>query len=97
VFAAVLLVWTAADLIAHGLCTHSHGRIGAFEQSAFRAPSSDPAAPHEVDDCFCCSHIVDVRSRFQITVDSDVAWTLPDEVRSRPQLNAASLYHPPLA
>lgn len=97
-FAAVLLVWTAAHLFDHCLCAHDHERLGRFEQAAFRSASTDASSYHDgFDDSFCCSHVVDVRSPFQFSPHYDVSWTLPQDIVGHPALPAAPLYHPPLA
>jgi hypothetical protein len=69
VFAALLLLWTAADLFGYGLCAHGDERIGALADTGLRAPSSERGCPRGgFDDCFCCSHVVDVRVPFHITL-----------------------------
>jgi hypothetical protein len=97
-FAAVLLVWTAADVCDYGLCPHHREPVGGFAQTAFRAADAEGRAPVEgADDCFCCSRVVDVRSPFRITFAYEFAWTVSHESAGQPHLTSAPLYHPPLA
>lgn len=97
-FAAVLLLWTAADLLGHGLCVHDHEPIGVFAEPGYRSPSSDESTGHVLfDDCFCCSHVVDVKHPFHLGLLFDIAWTFAEDTLASPRPAAASLYHPPLA
>lgn len=96
-FAALLLVWTAVDLLDYGVCTHHHERVGGLVDTAFRAASGQEASPpHGFDDCFCCSHVVDVRIPFRITLEYAIVWTLEDRGVFTPAPDAPPLLHPPL-
>lgn len=96
-FAVVLLLWTAIDLFDFGVCVQHHGRIGAFDAAAWRAPNDLGTAEEGAEDCFCCSHVVDVRVPYHIALAYTVAWVLVEEPASRPALTPPALYHPPLA
>lgn len=102
--ALVLLVWTAVDLTNSGLC--------ALDNEAAAAPSAatttiaaagwDAGAglPQQdrvhVDDCFCCSHCVDVSAIFPTTVVSPVTVLHTALVVPAPRIFGSPLYHPPL-
>ncbi len=97
IFAALLLLWTGADLVDYGVCVHQHGRIGLAGDRAYRTPSSAGDAGHGArEDCFCCSHVVDVRLPFRIDVMYSVAWSLGEQTVLAPDLRTAPLHHPPL-
>lgn len=97
-FAAALLLWTAADLFDHHLCVHDHERVGVFGETAFRAPSHDEAPVQEgCDDCFCCSRVIDVGRRFDLTTVEPVTWLVPDAPALAGERALSPLYHPPLA
>lgn len=97
-FAALLLLWTAADLADYGLCVHTHGRIGVLAQEALGpAQAGADHGRQAPEDCFCCSHVVDVRTPFRIDLAYEIAWQLHDVAVAAPDLGAAPLYHPPLA
>lgn len=97
-FAVLLLVWTAAHLVHHGLCAHDDERIGGYADTTLRAASSAPCAPRDGhDDSFCCSHVVDVGRHFLFTAPHTVARVVQNGAALAPDLNPAPLYHPPLA
>ena len=98
VFALLLLVWTAADVCDYGLCAHHRDPLGSYALAALR-PDDCRAEPEValVDDCFCCSRLVDVRTPFQMTLEYDVAWVVADNSTGEPHLTSVPLYHPPLA
>lgn len=101
--ALLLLIWTAADLSNASLCALDNDTAStiAVSQSASlnEAPSPPPAPaqPPHVDDCFCCSHCVEL----QVVARPTVANSTP--VQDAPLVLAAlrtfgsPLYHPPLA
>jgi hypothetical protein len=94
----VLLLWTAADVCDYGLCPHHREPLGGFAWTGFRAAGSDEEpAVDGPDDCFCCSHVVDVRAPYRITLPYEVAWVVSDESAGQPHLTSVPLYHPPLA
>lgn len=97
-FAAILLLWTTADLFDHGLCVHDHQRLGSHGRPALDAPPDGAQAASEApDDCFCCSHGVEAGAAFRMVLADAVAWALPYHVAHRPHLDASPFYHPPLA
>jgi hypothetical protein len=97
-FAALLLLWTAADLADYGLCVHTHGRIGMLPHEAFGVAEADVVHGSEApDDCFCCSHVVDVRTPFCFDLAYAVAWQLDDPAGAPPDLRTTPLYPPPPA
>jgi hypothetical protein len=100
----ILLLWTAADLANSSLCALDNEGMGSFPIDAATTLTADsgenvpPQVPQpHIDDCFCCSHCVDV----QVVSPSLVA--LPAILESRPLVLAtprifgSPLYHPPLA
>ncbi len=97
-FATALLLWTAADVCDYGLCSHHRDPINAFAQTALRESSPDgPSGENGPGDCFCCSHVVDVRTPFRIALGYEFVWGLPDESAGPPHLTPVPHYHPPLA
>ena len=96
-FASVLLVWTAADVCDYGLCPHHREPLGGFAQTAVREGAAQTHAPTDVgDDCFCCSHVVDVRTPFRVTLGYALAWRVSDDHAGEPHVTSNPLYHPPL-
>jgi hypothetical protein len=97
IFAVILLAWTAAHLVHHGLCAHDREHMGRFVEFALRSPSSTPDAPLDGhDDSFCCSHVVDVGRLFQFSAPHDATRVVEAAATIAPDLNSAPLYHPPL-
>lgn len=96
-FAVVLLAWTAVDLLDFGVCVQHHGRIGSFTATEWRAPNEADTPDEGCEDCFCCSHVVDVRTPYHIALAYTVAWVIADHDVSTPPLTPTPLYHPPLA
>ena len=105
-FAILLLSGTTAHLCGHAVCVHNREPVapgvpaGAGAQhSACKTPGEAPPgdADHDgPDDCFSCSHYVDVQVRFQITlVYTSVSAVFADN-RSHLCLAPSELYHPPL-
>jgi hypothetical protein len=101
--ATVILIWTAADLTNASLCALDSDELGgAFSREyalTVNADTTDPAPSqpsNHIDDCFCCSHCVDM----QVLVPAVVAEPV---TRREPPLDVAAphgfgfpLYHPPL-
>jgi hypothetical protein len=97
-FASLLLLWTAADVCDYGLCPHHRDRLGGYARTAFRAGETEERPDVAgADDCFCCSHVVDVRTPFRIALTYQVAWTVLGDPHTRPDVPSVPLYHPPLA
>ena len=101
----VLLLWTAADLTNTSLCalesedTRSSvpgapGSTTIDDDSPGEIPPQ-PARPH-IDDCFCCSHCVDVQVLGPALASVPVNRELRPLVLAAPRLFGSRLYHPPL-
>ena len=93
-----LLSWTAVDLANASLCAVDSDGL---EQSdaALTAQEADPIAPpaSPVDDCFCCSHSVDV-GRLTVILDSTAAAPIPEmSVPAAPLSPPHIPFHPPKA
>lgn len=99
----VLLLWTGADLTNSSLCavenedaqsspiaTHAVAVDG--QSSPLR---SDGPAAH-IDDCFCCSHCVEVQGLSTVATATLVERELKALVLSSPRTFGSPLYHPPL-
>lgn len=99
----ILLLWTAADLTNASLCALENESTGfssggaAATQIADTSSSQAPVpTPSHIDDCFCCSHCVDV----QVLSPAPLALPLDLEhtplVLAAPRIFGSPLYHPPL-
>jgi hypothetical protein len=96
----VLLLWTAADLTNSGLCAlDSEDPLGvpasneaALDQSVPNPVPFNAPAPH-IDDCFCCSHCVDVQGLAPALVSIPVHREVPPLVLAAPSGFHAPLYH----
>jgi hypothetical protein len=106
VFAALLLIWTAADLCDYSLCEHSRQPIDVAGSSdsvrqtltcASVSPRTDAIPLCDCDDCFCCSRFVDVKIPFHISLLYTAAWLVEEAGLALPDLPPLPLYHPPLA
>ena len=106
-FAALLLAWTAVDLVPYGLCAHDReplvpalptGAAGPLAVAA-RDAGRTPETPIDngPDDCFCCCRVVDVNVPFHVSLTYAVVWAVPPDAVERPHLAPSQLYHPPLA
>lgn len=104
-FAILLLAGTTAHLCGHALCAHDPELVSpgmpagpCAQHSACKAPGEAPPVDGDgPDDCFSCSHYVDVQVRFQITlVYTSVSAVFADN-RGHLRLAPSELYHPPLA
>lgn len=101
--AVVLLTWTGVDLIATQLCAADSvvmvtSRAGAAALQAEGSGDSDPvggASRTHVDDCFCCSHCVNVvLAEPVLDVTGDTRRALAARV-GVPFDDGHPLYHPP--
>lgn len=97
----VLLAWVAVDLGVPNLCALEREQgFASAGSSTVIAPADDggtPPPPAHVDDCFCCSHCVDM-TRLSGAVTPPLAETrivLPPAAIPFPF--GLSLYHPPRA
>lgn len=102
--AMLLLLWTAADLSNASLCALDNEGTGSFPVStgASLQDSSDTDVPAQapqqhIDDCFCCSHCVDVQVLSPSKVIVRVDLRHAPLVLAAPHSFGSPLYHPPLA
>ena len=97
----ILLLWTAADLTNASLCALENEDIGfgsVGTATVIASPASEvpaPAPPH-IDDCFCCSHCVDVQVLLPATLAMPVNLQHMPLVLVAPRIFGSPLYHPPL-
>ncbi len=102
----VLLLWTAADLTNSSLCALDDEGLSATvpvtagattidQGSPSQIPPPQPAKPH-IDDCFCCSHCVEVQGLAPALASASVNRTVQPLVLPAPRIFGARLYHPPL-
>ena len=101
----VLLLWTTVDLTNLSLCAleNENARPSAaailasttFDQALHDQIPPLPARPH-VDDCFCCSHCVELQSLAPPLASVSVNRELQPLVLAAPRLFGSRLYHPPL-
>lgn len=97
----LLLTWTAADLTNTALCALDGSAlpISAGTADFAQNPGSDSTqkVPPHIDDCFCCSHCVEVWALFPVF---DVPGRPPSAsyaLSPPPHVPAAPPYHPPKA
>ena len=100
----VLLLWTAADLTNSSLCAleneDTRSNVPAIPGTTIidqdsHGQTPQPARPH-IDDCFCCSHCVEVQSLVPVLDSAPVTRELRPLVLAAPRLFGSRLYHPPL-
>ena len=103
--ATVLLLWTAIDMMAPGLCAlereHDDAAVAAGAAGAAFAQALPPAddstsVPH-VDDCFCCSHCVDMWRLDAVAAPADLVQHFVMHERRAVDNVPPPPYHPPLA
>ena len=103
VIAIAILVWTAADLTNVSLCAldHEGTQSGPVTTSATRCDGAEtqfpPAAPQHFDDCFCCSHCVELQVLVPETFEAPADLQRSPSVLASPRIFGSPLYHPPLA
>ena len=105
VVAAVILLWTAADLTNASLCALDSDELGSAYVAGLSPTigSSDTTdgtplqSGRHVDDCFCCSHCVDVQALVPGVVAEPIARREPPRDVAVPDGFGFPLYHPPLA
>jgi len=94
----LFLSWTAVDLANASLCAVDSDRLGQSD-GAMADHATDPISPptSPVDDCFCCSHSVDV-GRLTVVLDSTAAAPIPEmSVPAAPLSPPHIPFHPPKA
>lgn len=103
VVVTVLLLWTAVDLSNAGLCALDNERAGgaSFDAPAATWASAGDTAPlpiplRHIDDCFCCSHCVDVRALVPATLSTPAVQCDAAATLAGPRIFGSPLYHPPL-
>jgi hypothetical protein len=94
----LLLSWTAADLVNASLCAVDSGGLAQNEAAMTNHPAGPvPPPTSPVDDCFCCSHSVDV-GRLTVVLDSTAVAPIPEmSVPAAPQSPPHIPFHPPKA
>lgn len=100
----LLLLWTAADLGNASLCALDNEGKDSFPMGAATTstPNSADHVPPQtpqrhIDDCFCCSHCVDVQVLSPSTVVTPAVLQATPLVLAAPRIFGSPLYHPPLA
>ena len=99
----LLLLWTAADLSNASLCaldnegqpmqlSDEHASLGSSDA---QVPDSTPE--RHIDDCFCCSHCVDLQAFAPAILVMPVELQRTPLVLAAARLFGSPLYHPPLA
>jgi hypothetical protein len=100
--ATVLLLWTAIDVMAPGLCAlereHEETAAAATVAPARALPPAgdSTSAPH-VDDCFCCSHCVDIWRLDAVAAPADLIQRFVIHEQRPADHVPPPPYHPPLA
>lgn len=98
IFACLLLVWTAVDLVDHSLCDRSAAALETGMAARIGQPCPGHAShPSHIGHSFCCSHTVDVRTPFRIALTFEAACLQLVEAPALPFASPDDLYHPPLA
>jgi len=103
VVATVILLWTAADLTNASLCALDSDEFGAAYAAELSPTLSNgttdraPSQPGHIDDCFCCSHCVDIQVFVPTVVAEPIARREPPRDVATPHGFGFPLYHPPLA
>jgi hypothetical protein len=101
--ATVLLLWTAIDVMAPGLCAlereHEESSAAASSVAPDRAlpPTSDSTSAPHVDDCFCCSHCVDIWRLDAVGAPADLIQRFVIHEQRPVEFVPPPPYHPPLA
>ena len=107
IFAVVLLVWTAVDLLDYRAC-QNHGALpwGASPSSLTSLadagagfPGRGHSGPIEghAGDCFCCSAFVDVKTPFHLLFSAAGVWLQPPGSPVYASIARSQLYRPPIA
>jgi len=107
VVALTILLWTGADLSNSSLCALENegaaapasagpGSIGGTIVDGTTPQAPQPVSGH-VDDCFCCSHCVDVAGFLPANVATIANSPRVPLVVAAPRIFGSPLYHPPQA
>ena len=96
--AILLLAWTALDLTATQLCA-ADNRPWALNEPApedVAGPSSSTPVPQgHIDDCFCCSHCVNVALLVPLRATPLTTACDPSLDTRVPSGDGCPLFHPP--
>ena len=102
--ALVILVWTVADLSSASLCAldNEDGApfaaapigVGGVILDGATSQTPHPASVH-VDDCFCCSHCVEVAAIVPANIAGMAKSHKPPLTLLVPRIFGSPLYHPP--
>ena len=101
--ATVLLLWTAIDMMAPGLCAlereHDESVVSAATVAPDQAlpPAGDSTSAPHVDDCFCCSHCVDIWRLDAVGAPADLVQRFVVHEQRPADYVPPPPYHPPLA
>lgn len=99
--ATVLLLWTAIDVMAPGLCAlereHEESAAAAVAPDPGLPPANDSTSAPHVDDCFCCSHCVDIWRLDPVGAPSDLVQRFVIHELRPADYVPPPPYHPPLA
>ena len=96
--ACILLLWVALDLGFPSLCALDQTSVPSSATANGDTRPADDSVPDpskHVDDCFCCSHCVDVTS---MAAPSPLVWAVGDLALPEDRAPFAAknpLYHPP--
>ena len=102
----ILLLWTTADLTNGSLCALENeggapASAGPASVSGTIVDGTTPQAPQpvpaHVDDCFCCSHCVDVTAFLPPHAVTSANSPRVRLVVPAPRIFGSPLYHPPQA
>lgn len=94
--AAVLLLWTAVDLVYCHVCVPHDASIPTDASPSLSGASADHATTGQDDHCFCCSHRVTVTAGFAGARQHPIATVEALDSVLAPKLNVLPIYHPPL-
>jgi hypothetical protein len=101
--ATVLLLWTAIDVMAPRLCAlereHEESAASVSTVASDRAlpPANDSTSAPHVDDCFCCSHCVDIWRLDAAGAPADLIQRFVIHEQRPVEFVPPPPYHPPLA
>jgi hypothetical protein len=98
-----LLLWTAADIANSNLCALDQDVPPATQALGLTADRDStpanpvaPEAPLHVDDCFCCSHCVEVQELGPRLLSVRLSSNADVPPLASPRIFGVRLYHPPL-
>ena len=100
--ALFILSWTIVDLSNASLCAQdrSDGPMASTALSLSIGVDSRTSVPQtpvsQIDDCFCCSHVVDVATVQPDARPIQSSLLVPTPASVKPHLFGRSLFHPPL-